>query len=548
MLNFFRRTSINARLWFMLGLILVTLLSASVYLAYDFKKIQLTEKQLQLVEFISSGESVVKYFNGLVKKGQLNENEAEAKMLEVLASIRGTKDDYLVVLTTDGTVLMHPHLPKLTGQRLTGMKDANGKLFIAEMLEKMNQNGEGMVELYWPKPGESNDNAKEKISYIKKIAYKNWTMVSGVWVDELNVQLKQNLIKLFSVTILLCLGIASIILFLSRGIVHSIKQIATAMDRIADDGDGDLTQRLPIQGNDELTALATSFNRLFNKLHGAIKYVDSASTTVKTTSDSLSGIMEKNSVGFHQQNSSLNHVAEVISGISERSASVSDHAKQAANMAAEASAEADINQTSVNNTISAIGAMAKNVNTASEVVSRLQDESDRIGSVIDVIGSIAEQTNLLALNAAIEAARAGEQGRGFAVVADEVRTLASRTQESTQEINRMIERLQSGVKEASSVMENSRSETEKTLEQAAKAEESLQNIATAVSGITSMTNQISGLVGDQFSAVQEANGSINDVMAMTGEYATSVDSFISEVGELSVQGESLKQQMSGFKL
>lgn len=548
MLNFFRHTSINARLWFMLGLILITLLSASVYLAYDFKKLQLMDKQLQLVEFISSGESVVKYFDGQVGKGQLNGNEAEVKMLEVLASIRGDKGGYLTVLTTDGTVLMHPHLPKLVGQKLTGMKDVNGKLFVAEMLEKMNQNGEGVVNYYWPKPGEAQENAKEKVTHITKIAHKNWAIMSGIWVDELNAQLKQNLIKLFSGTLLLCLGIACIILFLSRSIISSIKQITAAMDRIADDSDGDLTQRLPIQGNDELTALATSFNRLFNKLHGAMKYVGDASTTMKATSDNLSGIMEKNSAGFHQQNSSLNHVAEVISGISERSASVSDHAKQAANMAAEASVETDINQTSVSNTISAIGAMAKNVNTASEVVNRLQDESDRIGSVIDVIGSIAEQTNLLALNAAIEAARAGEQGRGFAVVADEVRTLASRTQESTQEINQMIERLQSGVKEASSVMESSRADTENTLEQAGKTGESLQNIATAVSGITSMTNQISDLVGNQFSAVQEANESINDVMTMTGEYSASVENIINEVGTLSVQGDSLKQQMSGFKL
>ena len=548
MLNFFRHTSINARLWFMLGLILITLLSASVYLAYDFKKLQLMDKQLQLVEFISSGESVVKYFDGLVEKGQLNENEAEAKMLEVLASIRGDKGGYLTVLTTDGTVLMHPHLTKLVGQKLTGMKDVNGKLFVAEMLEKMNKNGEGVVNYYWPKPGEAKENAKEKVTHITKIAHKNWSIMSGIWVDELNAQLKQNLIKLFSGTLLLCLGIACIILFLSRSIINSIKKITTAMDRIADDSDGDLTQRLPIQGNDELTALATSFNRLFNKLHGAIKYVGDASTTIKATSDNLSGITEKSSAGFHQQNSSLNHVAEIIKGISERSSSVSDNAKQAANMAAEASAETAVNQTSVSNTISAIGAMAKNVNTASEVVSRLQDESDRIGSVIDVIGSIAEQTNLLALNAAIEAARAGEQGRGFAVVADEVRTLASRTQESTQEINQMIERLQSGVKEASSVMESSRSDTENTLEQAGKTGESLQNIATAVSGITSMTNQISDLVGNQFSAVQEANESINDVMTMTGEYSASVENIINEVGTLSVQGDSLKQQMSGFKL
>jgi methyl-accepting chemotaxis protein len=176
---------------------------------------------------------------------------------------------------------------------------------------------------------------------------------------------------------------------------------------------------------------------------------------------------------------------------------VARNATEAAKAASHSDEEAQNGQAVVDRTINAIDALASEVDRAANVIHRLEQDSDKIGTVLDVIKGIAEQTNLLALNAAIEAARAGEQGRGFAVVADEVRTLASRTQQSTAEIQQMIERLQAGAQEAVSVMEDSRSRASDSVSSAQSAGQSLESITRSVASITDMNTQIASAADEQ---------------------------------------------------
>jgi methyl-accepting chemotaxis protein len=219
----------------------------------------------------------------------------------------------------------------------------------------------------------------------------------------------------------------------------------------------------------------------------------------------------------------------------------------AANAARQADSETQAGREVVNQAIDAIDHLAQEVVSAADVIHRLEAESGKIGTVLDVIRGIAEQTNLLALNAAIEAARAGEQGRGFAVVADEVRTLATRTQESTQEIQKMIERLQTGAKSAVQVMEQGRSKAQVSVQQAARAGTSLDTIATAVSAISDMNAQIASAAEEQGAVAEEINRNITNISQIANQTASGAEQTATASAELAKLAARLQTHVGRFK-
>jgi methyl-accepting chemotaxis protein len=224
---------------------------------------------------------------------------------------------------------------------------------------------------------------------------------------------------------------------------------------------------------------------------------------------------------------------------------VSRNVGLAANDAETADRNATQGKKIVDETMRAIEKLAEDIERAAVVITKLQKESDNIGAVLEVIGGIAEQTNLLALNAAIEAARAGEQGRGFAVVADEVRTLASRTQKSTQEIKEMIDRLQVGAKEAVTVMEQGRAQASSSVDQAERAGEALTLITNAVSVIRDMTQQIASASEEQNAVTEEINKnivSISQVASQTSDDSSQISRGTKELAQLSGKMEKLISQ------
>ena len=311
---------------------------------------------------------------------------------------------------------------------------------------------------------------------------------------------------------------------------------------------GDLTHKVSLAGKDEFAWMCWEYSQGRKGFTALVKEMLGSSVQLAAAAEELSAVTEASNSGVMRQQGEIEQVATAMNEMSATVTEVSKNAANAATAAQDADDQAKNGCEVVNTTVETINSLASEVENTSQVIENLKGDSISIGAVLDVIRDIAEQTNLLALNAAIEAARAGEQGRGFAVVADEVRTLASRTQQSTREINDMIERLQNGANQAVNVMEMGRSKAEESVEQAAKAGEALRAITGVVDNIKSMNMQIASAAEEQSATAEEINRNIVNISEVAQETAGGSQQTASASDELARLASDLQGQVSKFKV
>ena len=313
-------------------------------------------------------------------------------------------------------------------------------------------------------------------------------------------------------------------------------------------GNGDLTVRFAAASRDELGDVAKSLNAMVESFARVVTKVLQSTDRVASASEELSAVTEQTAQGVTEQRADTEQVATAMNQMSATVREVANNATAAAEATTNANEETNAGRRVVEQTIDTINTLSTEVERAANVIHELEGHSAEIGTVLDVIKGIAEQTNLLALNAAIEAARAGEQGRGFAVVADEVRTLASRTQQSTEEIQTMIERLQRGAGEAVRVMENSRRQTGETVEMAGRTGTSLQNIAQAVAVINDMNTQIASAAEQQSAVAEEMNRNVTNIAQVSDQTAAGSEQTAASSQELSRLAQDLQGLVAHFKV
>ncbi len=325
----------------------------------------------------------------------------------------------------------------------------------------------------------------------------------------------------------------------SHSITSNIAQVTASLKDMAAGG-GDLRTRLKSSQNDEVGELVAAFNQFLELLQGLIREVSQSIDQLSDAAGEMGQVTERSLEGTRRQRQDIDQVAAAIEEIAAAAQEVAANAGQASQLALEADEHSGEGKAVFVQAMGIINSLADHVVQATEVVHGLVKESENIGTVLDVIKTIAEQTNLLALNAAIEAARAGEQGRGFAVVADEVRTLASRTQESTQEIQEIIERLQGGAGTAERVMNEGHEKAKSSVEEVRRAQEALEGIAEAISRINGMNRSMADAARQQADVVEDINQrvvTINDVAAKTAE----------DGERLARSGESVQQAAERLK-
>ncbi len=351
-------------------------------------------------------------------------------------------------------------------------------------------------------------------------------------------------LQLISTILALLVGIIAA-LIITRQITRPLRDTLAVVERIAS---GDLSHTIQVTRRDELGVLQQGIQRMGSTLRELITGIRDGVTQIASAAEELSAVTEQTSAGVNSQKIETDQVATAMHEMTATVQEVARNAEEASQAASAADGEARAGDKVVAEAIAQIERLAEEVARSTDAMALLQQESSKIGSVMDVIKAVAEQTNLLALNAAIEAARAGEAGRGFAVVADEVRGLAQRTQKSTEEIEGLVAGLQNGTQQVANVMNNSRNLTDSSVELTRKAGVSLENITRTVSNIQSMNQQIAAAAEQQSAVAEEISRSIVNVRDVSEQTAAASDETAKSSVELARLGGQLQQMVSHFRV
>jgi methyl-accepting chemotaxis protein len=500
-------------------------------------------KALKTRHVVETVSGILRHFQALEGQG-LERGQAQQQASAVIRNLRYGHDDYFWIEDLDTRMVMHPNA-KLEGKRMAGTLDPDGKALFDEMVAVANRDGSGLVHYRWPKPG--SDAPVEKVSYVELFKPWGWIVGSGIYVDDVQVEFRRQLIQAFVIVLTIALLLSALILLIARSIALPLAQVVNAMENIAS-GEADLTHNLDSRWRDELTALSSHFNAFTHKLRAVIGQSMQTAGSLDQASQSLGEIASNSQRHSQQQSQQMELVAAAIHEVSYAVQDVAKNAEHAANEVRQADEQARQGQHNIDSSLRQIDQLSETIGQAVEVIQSLAQESTQIGSVLEVIRAIAEQTNLLALNAAIEAARAGEQGRGFAVVADEVRLLAQRTQQSTAQIQGMIERLQGNSEAAVDVINASSQAARQTVVQARETGESLHLVITALRNLTELNASIASATLEQSHVVEDINQNVTHAASLAHENALAADQSNEASQSLGQLAGQLNRLLGQFRL
>ncbi len=452
-------------------------------------------------------------------------------MVKLLNGFKIEKSGFVFLVDAKGNVQIHSQKDKV--------KKSLASLYGANVGQLLNKSSFNMIK--------ADFNGQEMFVASQYIPTMDWFVVGVVPVDEVFADLNAVGKQMMLITIMVAALFILMGVFLANSITKPIKALARRFSDLGK-GDGDLSQRIEVDGHDEIAQLSSGFNGFIEKIHQSMKEVAETSNALQSAAE---GVSNKATVTHDNSQTQRDQTIQVVTAINEMGATISEIASNAAT-AAETANQASQNTTTGQNVVNtakdAIGRLAADIENTGQVVSQLASTTQEIGSILDVIRGISEQTNLLALNAAIEAARAGEQGRGFAVVADEVRNLASRTAQSTDEIQTMINQLQTDASDAVKAMESGIDITHQGVSASDEAVQVLLSISERIHDISDRNTQVATATEEQSTVVHVINENIEEINMINQATTTTAEELAAASLELKDLSQRLDRMVGSFKL
>ena len=490
----------------------------------------LTEPYIDL----ASGQLVISIVDSVLKGGQRIGVVGGDLSLQVIAdSINALDFDgmgYAFLVSADGKVLVHPD-KNLVMKNLKDIYPQDTPRISTELSE-ITADGKTRIVTF---------------TQIKGLSSVNWYIGLSVDKDKAYAMLSEFRTSALIATVIAVAITIFLLGMLIRVLMQPLHVMTRAMQDIAD-GEGDLTRRLTIQNQDEFGILGNAFNRFVERIHGSIREVSSATEHVNEVALRVVSASNSSMLNSDEQASRTNSVAAAINELGAAAQEIARNAAQASQQASDARNLAEDGQQVVDRSIQAMNQLSKMISASSTNIETLNSKTVNIGQILEVITSISQQTNLLALNAAIEAARAGEAGRGFAVVADEVRNLAHRTQESAQQVQTMIEELQVGARESVGTMSESQRHSQDSVEIANLAGERLNSVTQRIGEIDGMNQSVATATEEQTSVVESINMDITEINTLNQEGVENLQSTLRACSDLEQQAARLKQLVGSFRI
>ncbi len=540
-----RRISIRARLYLLSGMITLFLLFPLMVMVQDYQSDLIKAKQTQTRHLVENTHSLLNHFYQLQTQGTLSEQQAQDQARQAVAQLRYGEEDYFWMNDLTPTMIMHPFKPQLDGKNLSAVKDPQGKALFVEMANIAREQGEGTVYYMWPKPGSDTD--VEKVSYVKLFEPWGWIVGSGVYIDDVNALVWQRLQSVFTGLAIVLVAMLTLAYLIGLSITKPCVATLQAMEDIAK-GEGDLTKQLDVSGKDELSRIAQAFNQFTHKLRHIVLDIVPVTDGVTGSALELTHVAQNAAGKAMEQQQSVDTVASAMNQLHSSNQEVANAAQNAAIAAQTANEKSQQGRDVINQVSVYMDSLSERLTATDSNTQALAKEIQQVSAVLEVIYGVAEQTNLLALNAAIEAARAGEQGRGFAVVADEVRSLATRTQSSTQQIEQIIAGLQERAHQVSASMDETQLQSKGTQEQAEKAQQALDDIDQQIRQILQLNEHIAEASAQQSLATDEISRNLTLIADHSAQAAIQAEQVTAASEQLQENGQRLTHSFSVFKV